>query len=325
MLFTVRLCLEQLLIQLSRFILPIFFLVMGMQKAKNCERYFRELARTSRTNFHRRHIDMLARKGECSTSPEFFSDFKPKTHTVFIMGAGQSISKLTRSQWQQIEASDSFGCNFFIINDFIPDLYFIEGVQTQSRFDCFLTHAKKKEEAYSNTPWIVLYESWKRVGQPVDLLPENIQKQIYWNIPITIRSTSRKHIESKLNRWNKARRQGSKLLFAHAGSISLMLSAAVVAGYRDIVLCGVDLNSRLYFWEVDDKYKGLGPENVSGDTHETVDPKSHFRKHSITADEYIYLFERVVLKPEGITLSVSSSFSKLAETLPVYQFSESFH
>lgn len=313
---------EQLLFHSLRVTVPIVMLPMGVDQAKEKERYFRECARSSRTNFKRKKILNQARQNDSKTAEGFFRDYRRTSDTLFILGSGESLSMLTQAQWDLIKQHDSAGCNFSIIHDFVPNLFFIEGVKPLTRYTCFTEHARKKQDSYSKIPWIVLHEAWLHAGNDIKDMPEPIQPQFHWNIPISFRITNMSKLKKALLKWNRARKSGNTRLFAHGGSIGMMISAALVAGYRNIVLCGVDLKSRHYFWEVDEHYKNQGPENISGQIHETVDPKSIYRKNSIPADQYLALLNELILKPDNIKLYVSNDYSKLSDSFPVYEFKQ---
>ena len=88
------------------------------------------------------------------------------------------------------------------------------------------------------------------------------------------------------------------------------INAAWLLGWKRIVLVGVDLYDRRYFWLGDDDVRGLDRERgaVSSDAHSQVD---------------MGFIERIgtwasILAEEGCTLEVLNPRSLLTRTLPTH-------
>lgn len=312
----------QVFIQLLRIILPLAFLPLGVKKAKYRERQMRDWARKSRTDYERARLRLAANVGGRPLTEKLVDNFSRGSDTVFILGSGASLADISEGQWQEIGQHDSFGFNFSIIHQFIPTLYFVEGVKPEERYRCFLRHINEKQAFYQKIPVIVLYESWQHAGNNLSDLPSTVLEKLYWNVPTTLRGIDPDVLAQQIKQWDALQAQDKATPFiAHGGSVGMLLSAAVILGYKNIVLCGVDLVGKDCFWEVDERYKDQGPQNLeTGNVHATVDPKSHYRKHSIPMDEYIMLFYEQCLKRHGINLYVSSNRSKLAEDFSVFEF-----
>ena len=119
-------------------------------------------------------------------------------------------------------------------------------------------------------------------------------------------------------------------------SIFMTMSFALLAGYRRIVLCGVDLANTAYFYhdprhearglpvppmlpataeELARKYTqhGLKMSQVPDPSvHNTIDPALN----PLPMDKVIHAFNEEVLKPEGVELYVALPSSKLFPRIP---------
>jgi hypothetical protein len=100
-----------------------------------------------------------------------------------------------------------------------------------------------------------------------------------------------------------------------------MVSLGIVRGYSSIVLVGVDLNTNRYFFEVDPSHlsrHGLtdfNPWISRTPAHDT----EHTENRNFAASEFLPALARASEAIGGPKVSVISSSSKLAESLPLYQ------
>ncbi len=86
-------------------------------------------------------------------------------------------------------------------------------------------------------------------------------------------------------------------------TLFLAINLAVRAGYKNIVMCGVDLNNTDYFFRADSFAASLSglcvpPANQFGAVHKTNDP--HYGE--LTISVILDVFDKIVLQPRGIKL-----------------------
>jgi hypothetical protein len=120
--------------------------------------------------------------------------------------------------------------------------------------------------------------------------------------------------------WHYLYRADFGWMIHHRASISALVMFGVIAGYREIVLVGVDLNNSKYFWEErPELYDGRDqPRNIEPPgVHGTIDPKITEIYHAIPIDQYLDLFDRIVLRPNQIRLSLASAKSRLYPRFPL--------
>lgn len=255
--------------------------------------------------------------------------------TLFILGSGSSISSYSKKHWDIIQNHDSIGFNFWPVHDFIPTYYQVE--IPQANLDRVTTLAKIinfKQNAYRNVPIILksYHITPSRRDSFFQALNESYLPNIYVSpmipIPGLAIATKRKSIEflDRLGYFDTGKCFNS--VTGWASSVSDLVHIAVKFGYKNIVLCGVDLNDSRYFYEVDSKYyesKGVPvPENIfNEDSKHTVTTGVILLDEApewgaVKLQHTLYILNEVVLKAKGINLSVALKSSALFPRLPEY-------
>ncbi len=250
--------------------------------------------------------------------------------TLFILGSGGSINTLTEDDWQRIRAADSIGFNFWPLHDHIPTLYVREvyGVPAgdEDIYQCYFELMLNRTEAYLSTP--ILIKDGERVSYseltefisnfPMDL-HRNIALAWDWEIPGNDQLT----FTNKIKTWEKYRLITSERmpLVRKTASIAYLVLLGLRAGYRDIVLCGVDLNNNAYFYQLSEKElqsKGRPvprvPQSINEPVHKTDNPNSS----NLPISQVLDIINRELLQPRHIRLWVAQQSSKLYPMLPCY-------
>ncbi|MFW6041742.1 MAG: hypothetical protein ACOC8M_01960 [Guyparkeria sp.] len=111
------------------------------------------------------------------------------------------------------------------------------------------------------------------------------------------------------------------VLTKRRGSVAYVVNFAVRAGYRRIVLCGVDLNHTEYFYdsrreELQAKGLPVPPNDEGGTVHSTNDPANH----PVTIHDVLVSIKEQILEPAGIELLVGSEKSALHPDLPCFDW-----
>ncbi len=264
------------------------------------------------------------------------ADFKT-SDTLFIMGSGASILDLPNEAWQAIRAADSMGINFWLYHDHVPTWYTCEVPRNPEYAASLMTLLKLRKNDYRNT-CLLLKDVTKldeRCPHWTSEFPLGDMNHIYTLFMLGVRGRTAGSLRFFL-RWY--RRLGyfrrNEMLWGlpmKRATIFMAMSFALMAGYRRIVLCGVDLSNPDYFYH-HPKYVGNGmpapPElqrssQALAETftkhglkfrqmpnpavHITIDPALN----PLPMDEIIHAFNEEVLKPEGVELFVALPSSKL--------------
>jgi hypothetical protein len=114
---------------------------------------------------------------------------------------------------------------------------------------------------------------------------------------------------------------GIRLLYRKRGSVSYVIHLAIMLGYEDIVLCGIDLNNSKYFFD-DKKYtdsdlpipRADSPRNPDK-THETNDPDVG----NLTVEHAVYHLDELVFN-KNRDLYVENTDSALYPKIPEYKY-----
>ena len=264
---------------------------------------------------------------ECNTSEglETFSvhDFlsNKKSDTIFVLGSGSSINRLTREQWQIISSNDSIGFNFWLLHDFIPNYYVLEPVGGE-KAKILKHNLLYRSKDYRDVPFILKDAARLKETAFLENLPPFIKERLLVSRAINIPGTTMTEFSRSIDLLLKKeipqiRRTG--LLLKMRATLSYILFLAYSMGYKKIVLCGVDLNNSTYFFEENQNgylERGLKiPANEHKmNLHRTIDPELG----EVTVDQAVYALKQLVFEPQGIKLYIGSKASLLYPKLPYY-------
>jgi hypothetical protein len=241
----------------------------------------------------------------------------PKSDTLFILGSGSSINKISDSQWRTIEQHDSIGVNFWVLHDFTPNILKFEIPKIpNNRVELFLDVLQNKYSEYKNS--YLVCNNRSRDEKVLKLITESVQRgNIYYPNYITGPGYSSKSFSRSIQwiRLYNQRFKKSFLVFKRS-SLSMILSMADLMGYSKIVLCGIDLENTDYFYD-DPFYREKYPDAYSGQNigvHITNDPAIH----PLTMQTIISIFNDLVFQPTGKQLFTLSTDSALHPMLPIF-------
>lgn len=231
---------------------------------------------------------------------------RKKSDTVFIFGSGRSINDVTTEEWTGFRDHDVITFNWFIHQDHIPVDYHLVREIAPTDLDPEIWRPKIEEYGrliqnnphYRDTVFLI-QDGWKAtngnrlIGH--GLLPHGAQVYRFHNRYQTPDEPPTGSFEEGL---------------AHSsGTLSDCVNFAYLMGWQKIVLVGVDLYDRRYFWldpderTLIDEMRNARPD----DRHNMADPTV------VCLSNWGRLFEE-----EGIELMVHNPRSLLAGPLPVY-------
>ena len=225
-----------------------------------------------------------------------------KKDTVFIFGSGYSLNTISEKEWKFFEAHDTVGFNWFIYQNWIrSDFHLIRGISDWD-FDKSIWKSDLKKyfdlinsnSHYSNTTFLIqkgfsAINGNRTVG--LKLLPKG----------------------TPIFRWKKSQGPEPKFSFneglTHNNSVlDETVNFAFLMGWKHIVLVGVDLYDRRYFWLPPDKSRLI--DTVRNFTYK--DPAKDGKVAYIS--KWKKIFEQY-----NVTLYVYNAKSLLAEVLPTYK------
>lgn len=106
-----------------------------------------------------------------------------------------------------------------------------------------------------------------------------------------------------------------KILFQARASISYLIWLSYLMGYANVVLCGIDLDSTGYFFEIDKYKKFTIPKNEMKNIHFTEEKLID----KIFISEIIEELSNF-LSTRGVNLFIAKNTGKLKNILPTFNF-----
>jgi hypothetical protein len=220
-----------------------------------------------------------------------------RSDTVFVFGSGYSLNAITRSEWDAIARHDTVSFRAFPRQSFVRADYHVSG-----EVDFLDEYAERLRDnpLYADTV-LVLQEGWPAfnsnnlVGR--GLLRDGARVFRY-------RRTAR-------GRYAPPSRTFDAGLVHGFGSIISVTNFAYLMGWRTIVLAGVDLNDKRYFW--------LPPTETRSYEKPGITVGSAFTG----ADDIVAMLGRwaELFAKEGTRLLAYNPQSLLCRVLPVFRFS----
>lgn len=252
-----------------------------------------------------------------------------RSDVLFVMGSGASVNRYSADVWDRIGREDSIGFNFWVVHDFIPRFYAMElTVEPGSAHSAVSNEDEKlyawlraRAPGYADVPLLLKGSRTLGLVQLDKLGP--LRSQARGMLMPKLAGETEAEVQRAARWWMNAApllQRLPVLMVPHRrASIVFNVLLAALAGYREIVLCGVDLNNILYFWEEDlEHYRKVGPpipETLqSGAVHKTFD-KSH---RELTVDRILDAIDVAVLAPRGIRLWVGARSSALHPRFPCF-------
>jgi hypothetical protein len=229
-----------------------------------------------------------------------------RSDTVFVFGSGASLNDLVGEDWEQIAGHDTLGFNWWVHQQFVrADYHLIRGIP-DTDLDAAVWRPQlaeyfgliRESPLFAHTVFLVhagfrAINGNRAIGYR--LLPE--QNPVFlWRTSIGTGPPSRSFADGLVH-------GQSTLLEA--------VNFAYLLGWRRIVLAGVDLYDRRYFW------LPAGATRSVDERRNATATEPHFQ--AATGLVETLAGWRQLFRAEGVELQVYNPRSLLAEELPVYE------
>jgi len=261
-----------------------------------------------------------------------------KSNTLFILGSGPSVNKLTDLDWKYVKSQDSWGFNFWFCHNHVPNCYFAQSAISNLKDDTHLDRmdilmAKilyDKKEQYKDVNFYLRGDGVNtfkfhktKLGRFIlnnhlnfHFLPELIiSSKAKINSSVLIKKIYKSGFFSRTNSIQPIPKFGS--------TVTELISLGIIAGYSNIVLCGIDMNDGAHFYDHEDYYKKyrylrvLSKINNNKNVHEHMNKK--IRKN--TVKDIIVNLNDLALNNFDCQITVSSTSSALYPDLDKFNFS----
>ncbi len=225
---------------------------------------------------------------------------------IYILGSGKSINNITEKQWEDIKKSDSVGFNFWLYHSFVPKFYCYEEGPDKKRNNTFYKILKDKKENYSEVLFLLKSIDWCEISY--NKIPRNLSNN--YRVCNEINSLGK----DKKEFLNFLKMIPMKQLITKRGTVTFLIYLSFLMGYKEIILCGVDLDTTEYFFE-NQKYNNYEiPKNEMKNIHFTEEK----RKDTLAMSEIILILREYLLKND-IKLMLINKVGKLKDDLEILE------
>ena len=248
--------------------------------------------------------DRLGRRSYRALSPDELRATRT-SDTAFVLGSGRSVLDLGPDDWERIAACNTISFSEFHRQGFVRADYHMVGEITDAapappeRAVAESARRLRENPLYAETV-LLLQEGWLAVDSNSlvrrQLLPPGARVFRYRRTKRgSYAPPSRSFREGLVHGWNT--------------SISVT-NLALLMGYTRVVLVGVDMYNREYFWLEE------------GERRPTVPLSSAVDDPFLNAQPVVDLFRRwrALLEPAGVEIAVYNPRSLLAGALPVFRW-----
>ena len=204
--------------------------------------------------------------------------------TFFILGSGGSVNDLKPKHWESIASGFSVGLNSWAFHPFVPNAYALENprVHALSAQAAAISEGLARPQVSSLEPAVWFFrDKWSVHDAPRIRVPPSLESRhrVYGRIQFP--PVSPTSLEPLVRRYLLQDRQElirPYLLLDNGSTVIRMINLALRCGFQRIVLVGVDLGDRQYFFEENPQIPeslGIGapPMRIFPGVHGTLSPK----------------------------------------------------
>ena len=239
------------------------------------------------------------------------SEYQKKSSTLFILGTGNSVNDITKEDFEKIKNYDSFSINFFILHEFLTDIYMFEYIRDTERMLLWIETMREKIKRdmfrYILTSNLTLEKLKLPQYYPMRKFVYGRLKDNLAYYYVMLASCRTVKSLKYLNLFHRI--LPANIMLHVRGSLSVALNFAIRRKFKNIVLCGIDLDDAGNFFEFSDSFQ------VSTGVHKTSLPIGGLSP----IDEYVKF---VVRHYVDIKFYVWSPKSKLSKVIEVFNWNK---
>lgn len=242
-----------------------------------------------------------------------------RSETIFLIGSGPSVSRLTEHEWRRVREADSCGMNYSFFLPHIPTFHILEDPKSREGRALFARQFAPKRTAYTGTVWGMHRKQLKRLIHPrfaPEFFPETPQVWAYRQPPTIEFERDRSFVAEDFER-----------AIIYRGTMSVALWFAVRLGYRRVVMLGVDLHTHEHFYDAIPEMRPhvIALERVVADLRargggaDVGYPARLTPEKPRPFDEYFYALNELYCRPRGIELYVGNDDNMLCPKIPCFE------
>ncbi len=234
---------------------------------------------------------------------------KKNSDTLAILGSGSSVLELGPADFEKLSEIDTVGLNHWCYHSFVPDYYYFEGFGSGQEHALWFDNIYSKE--YESTFFIgnthSIFNNYGNLYRFQNVIPRKVRDNITYitSYPLIVENSQQLNSKHK-ELFTKIESFGGNF-YSVKGSVSVLLQVGYLLGYDNILLVGVDLNDKGYFWKNwDIKTHRQKNEGDGSGRHKTASNSDY-----IGIQDYVFFIDSKVLKSEGINLRLATEKSLL--------------
>ncbi|MEK4909011.1 hypothetical protein [Niallia sp. FSL M8-0099] len=247
---------------------------------------------------------------------------KKTSDTIFLLGSGSSINKINEVQWEHIRQNDSWGFNYWPVHDYKPTFYSFEITPKKNKIllTNMVSNYIKKINHNGSYPLDFIKDIIHYSSGDLNDLKNSVTKVPFVKdafLPIK----DEQEMESTLVLLDKLKLLDNDIIYRSVASIVTLTLIAIKLGYKNIILCGIDMNDSKYFYFETDYYKKrkfLLPEQSQKNSslpHETMQKDGEL----LGADKILKIINNKFAKPRGVNIYVANKSSALYPDFILYE------
>ena len=247
---------------------------------------------------------------------------------LVILGTSDSINNISSKEWNEINKATTVGVNYFLFDDFIPNVIQLEvkEVKIKFYFENLLKIMIARQLEYKDT-YILIKSNYGLSRKDLDItidflkrIPDSLKKNLRFCGDFPIPALTKKELKIALKLMNSLKifdLKNMKFTPHLRASIGLTSVWAIKHGFKEVVFGGVDLIHNRRFYNKEDlyaKYKIIVDSPKIIETHKTND--ADFAE--ITIVEALNSLKKEI--GPKVSFSVLSDKSALRKIMPHKQF-----
>ena len=250
------------------------------------------------------------------------------SNQLIILGTSSSINEIPPKAWSEMRKATTVGINYFLFNDFVPDIIQLEIKQGEDKdyFDNLLKILNSREADFKHSVLLIKSnydlsnQELKKKLAFMKMIPDGLKKNLRFCVDFPIPAATLKQYKTALRIMNSCGLFKRKDLFftPHLrASIGLTTALGFKYNFTEIIYGGIDLNHKKTFYDSEALQKNYGiilnQKQIEG-PHLTNDTSYS----ELTIVDVLYLLKKELKAPN--VFSVLSDKSALRKIMPHKQF-----
>lgn len=165
--------------------------------------------------------------------------------TIYVLGSGSSINNLSKKDWENINFHDSLALNRWYKSNFVPTFWMWEPPRVEkTRIDDYY----EMHKLLDNKNCFTILKNWHHLYK---YFPEDRARNLAFKFDSSV-MIRRVHVYNQKQMNELSKYLKGQYFHFFRGSLFLAICIARIAGYKRVVLCGVDMRGGA-FWENEEK------------------------------------------------------------------------